>query len=251
MTDLEKERAVAEKIKKLIALASSPNEAEATAAMEKAQELLAKHNLSMERVLKTSEKNFIIHEGLVGDIFAHKRRLGVGVAKLYFCKHFFRTVHVESKRKKNVYTREQHCFAGEAHNVAVAASMFDYLSKTIDRLAKEAADKMEDKKKYWSFQTAFKTACAQRIYERISDKLHEARTPTASSGGNLPALASLYDRSEAEVEEFLASLMSFKNVKTKAQKLHLGGMVAGRQAGDSIGLDSQITAESKSSGLLK
>ncbi len=235
---------IQEKIQKLLALATSPVEAEATAAMEKAQELLAKHNLSMADVLKSgSEKKFVIVEAKVGDIFAHKRRLGQAVGKLYFCKYFFRVIPTQSKRK-NVYNREQHCFAGEQHNADIALMMFNYLSDTIDRLAKEGADKMDDKKKYWSFQTAFKTAASRRLAERIMEKLQAATAPSTSSG-NLPALASLYDRAQSEIDDYLDSMMSFTITKTKKQKYHTGGYVAGHAAGNKIGLDTQVTSAPK------
>jgi len=240
----------AQKIQALLNLATSPNEAEATAAMEKAQELLAKYNLSMADVVKSGEKKFAIMKTKITDVFAHKRRVGVAVGKLYFAKHYFEVVPTQSK-SKNVYNRERHCFAGEQHNADIALMMFEYLIKTIDRLAKEAADRMEDKKKYWSFQTGFKTACAQRVYERMMDKLQTSTAP-ASPGGNLPALANLYNQTQQEVTEFLENeLGGLKSVKNRPQNYDRDGMIAGRKAGDSIGLDAQITSNNKPAGMLE
>lgn len=239
----------AQKIQALLNLAASPNEAEATAAMEKAQELLAKYNLSMADVVKSGEKKFTIVKTKVTDVFAHKRRVGVAVGKVYFAKHYFEVVPTQSKRK-SVYNRERHCFAGEQHNADIALMMFEYVIKTIDRLAKEAADRMEDKKKYWSFQTGFKTACAQRVYERLIEKLQTVTAP-ATPGGNLPALANLYNTTQQEVANFLESeLGGLKTVPNKKQNYNLDGMLAGRKAGDSIGLDAQLTS-SKPTGLLE
>lgn len=242
---MAKKTTIQERIKALIALASSPVEAEATAAMEKAQELLAKHNLSMSEVLAAGEKKFVIVDSAVGDIFAHKRKIGAAVAKLYFCKYFFRVVPKLSK-KGTPYNRECASFAGEQHNADIALMMFNYLVKTIDRLAKEEADKLEDKKKYWSFQTAFKTAAAQRVAVRIMDKIKTSTAPTTTTtttgGSNLPALASLYDRSQKEVSEFLETQIELTTKKPKAQKYDLQGLVAGHAAGDKIGLDTQVTS---------
>lgn len=51
---------IIEKIEKLLALATSPNEFEATRAMEKAAEILKKHNLSMSDILN-NKKEYKLH----------------------------------------------------------------------------------------------------------------------------------------------------------------------------------------------
>src|SRR3990172_1279973 len=239
MTKPKTKMTIQEKIRALIALAASPNENEAAAAMDKVQALLAKHNLSIKDVTDaTSAAKFKITQGKVGDVFAHKRQIGVAVGKMYFCKYFYSVVHVQSKGK-NMYKRERHCFAGEEHNLDIANMMFDYIVATIDRLAKEAADQIEDKKKYWSFMTAFKTAAAHRVADRVMAKIQAVTAPT-TSGGNLPALASLYDRADSEIRAFLESQMSLSPGKTKKQMYDAAALRAGRVAGDSIGLDTQI-----------
>lgn len=48
---------IANKIKKLLALSQSPNEAEAIAASQKAQELLTRHNLSMADLADSSQED--------------------------------------------------------------------------------------------------------------------------------------------------------------------------------------------------
>lgn len=249
MTKPKQKLTIAEKIKALLALATSPNENEAASAMEKAQELLAKHNLSMKDVTSAEAADrFKISHGKVGDVFAHKRQLGHAIGKLYFCKYFYSVVAAESKGG-NVYKREQHCFAGEPHNLDIAVMMFDYLVTTIDRLAKEAADQMEDKKKYWSFQTAFKTAAAHRVATRVMEKIQACTAPTVT-GGKLPALASLYERADSEVSEFLASQLNLQAGKVKKQLYDAAGLRAGRIAGDSIGLDAQIGGGTNTTHLL-
>lgn len=249
MTKPKTKMTIQQKIQALLALATSPNEGEAAAAMDKAQELLAKHNLSMKDVVsEEGASKYKIVQGKVGDVFAHKRTLGVAIAKLYFCKYFYSVVHAESKGG-NTYKREQHCFAGEQHNLDIASIMFDYLVVTIDRLAKEAADQLEDKSKYWGFQTAFKTAAAIRVGNRVMDKIRACTAPT-TPGGNLPALASLYDRSDSEIRAFLESQMSLSVGKTKKQMYDAAGLRAGRVAGDSIGLDTQIGGGKNTTHLL-
>lgn len=53
---------IANKIKKLLALSQSPNEAEAIAASQKAQELLTRHNLSMADLADSSQEDVEQHE---------------------------------------------------------------------------------------------------------------------------------------------------------------------------------------------
>lgn len=250
MTKPKTKLTISEKIKLLLDLAANnSSETEASAAMEKAQDLLAKYNLSIKDVMLEGQfKKYQVVFGKVGDVFAHKRTLGVAIGKMYFCKYFYTVVNTESKGK-NVYKREQHCFAGETHNLEIANMMFDYLAKTIDRLAKGAADQMEDKQRYWSFQTAFKTAASARIAGRIREKLLACTTP-AKPGGNLPALASLYDRADKEISEFLESQMQLTSTPAKKQMYDAAGLQAGRAAGDSIGLDTQIGGTKDATHLL-
>lgn len=245
---------VLEKVKKLVALSKSSNEHEAALALERAQALLAEYNLSIADIEKDeSNPDFIISRSPVQDSMPYRRQVGHNISLLYFCTYFYEAVPAMSKRG-NVYTRDRHCIVGAQHNVVVAQMMFDYLVKAIDRLAREGAAEV-GKEAYWSFQTAFKVACTSRLCARIKERIAQARagtTPTTNKSGGLPALADLYDRTQADIKAFLDKLMGddLKELNPRGGKYDLEGAMAGMIAGDSIGLDTQLTGTKAGAHLL-
>ena len=62
---------IQEKIKKLLALSSSPNEAEAALAMEKAHELLKTYNLSLSQISINEEDD----AGIIEETYMESNRL--------------------------------------------------------------------------------------------------------------------------------------------------------------------------------
>ncbi len=118
---------IIDKVKKLFALAgNNPSESEATLAALKAQELLAKNNISMEEILD-EEPEGVIH----GVVWANNRqwrtRLANIIAPNFKCKNFLRR---EGSKRGIV-------FVGHETDVKVAIQTFDFLFKTGGRLANE------------------------------------------------------------------------------------------------------------------
>jgi hypothetical protein len=240
MTDMDK---LIDKIKKLLALSKSSNEHEAALALEKAQALLAEHNLSMDTVMETASPN----ESKVGEIKTQKRypsrpwlrMLAGAVAHLYFCKAFFRS----EKRGSHKYDR--HYFVGTKANSTVAALMFEYLAATIQRIELEHADRIypDDKKRHSAFRNAFRLACVDRLSERIAQRIEDSKRGKAQSsvGSNLPALANMYTNLQRQNQKYLDETLGRLNIVTvKGRARSNDGTVYGRKAGDEISLDQQI-----------
>jgi len=231
-------QAIIEKIRALMAKANDngATEAESIAFMAKALELLAKHNLE-EKDLKEEEIIWTIEETkykMNADL-SWFSRLAVSVAKMYFCKLICRSGPEE------VYTSRTHyyCFVGKEHNRMMAVSMFDYLMKTMHRLARLNSDNVK-------MQYEFKKGCATRLGVRIFHINHENNKPV-EGGGGLPAL---YNTELALVDQYMSGMNLSKPRNTKLTA-NSSAFYDGMKAGDGISLNKQVNASKGSTLLLK
>src|SRR3954471_20207380 len=104
---------VMDRIAKLLALSSSPNEHEAASAAERAHAMLAEYNLSISDVSSASktEDNFIIDESIMTDSLPWRRTLGTMVAKMYFCSYLYAFEKKYVPSRPNGYIRyDKHSF---------------------------------------------------------------------------------------------------------------------------------------------
>jgi hypothetical protein len=248
MTD-EQKRKVLEKVRKLLALAQSANEYEAEAAAERAQILLAEHNLEMSEVHAT-EGGIEMDDEFMTDSRPWRRQLGTMVAKLYFCGYYYTFKYKESARKCGYFRGDAHVFTGERHNIVVAKLMFQYLNETVERLARDAGNKTTSTQRA-HFITSFRHACANRICYRLYNRYLEANKKgmPGSHGNTLPALANLYQIADQRVQQFWSSTIlkegDMKGSRSlTTDKYDHDGLAAGFKAGDSVGLDAQVGKDS-------
>lgn len=163
------------RIRKLMALAndSGATEAEARLAAEKAQELMTEYNLTT-AALEASG-------GSGGDdakrtdthvqhrqVYKWQRRLMDSLAKLNFCdcQEMWRE---ERSRETTRSIFNGYSLIGRASNVASCTVMFEYLVKTIDRLATDAVDG-DGTRKFTKFAASFREGCADRLMDRLDEK---------------------------------------------------------------------------------
>lgn len=250
MNDSERNRMI-EKIRKVLALSSSPNEAEAMAAASKAQAMLAEYNLTMADVAEKEQNesmDFIQDDETVTDSVPWRRGIASQIAKLYFCTYYYVFRKDAALRSCGYIRRDTHYFVGLPHNVYVAKMMFKYLGDTVERLAAEGTKqyKPSERSKY---QTSFKWACSGRLQARIMKRIEEAKrggTIKTESGTTLPALADLYTKTQNQLSTWLdQNVGEMKETKKKVTQSHMGGVLDGQKAGDSIGLDTQLPGSAK------
>lgn len=255
----DKQKAV-DRVRKLLALSSSPNENEAMAAANKAHAIMAEYNLTQGDLSEAERAatGFVTDNSTRTDSRPWRRSLAVMTAEMFFSKYWFMFDYdrdsPSARARKCKYVRyDIHCFIGEPQNVGVVVSMFQYLDETITRLAREGSRSVSAKGRA-SYQTSFMHACATRVCHRIRQRIDDAKrggVVQSSTGNTLPALASLYERKLAEVGKELATIvpnMKTHNARTKINDVR--GAVDGREAGDKIGLDTQL-GRSRPSGLLQ
>jgi hypothetical protein len=251
----EQRAKIVDKVRKLLALSTSPNENEAASAAEKAQALLAEYNLSVEEIKQDGSR--------VEDIFITKARLrtpsvpwiryiGGACAALYFCKYYYTHDYVYTAQRKCGYIRKDiHSFVGAEHNIAVADMMFEYLIKTVDRLSKEGQKSVHPRERT-SYDTSFKQACSLRLASRIKERIEAAKqgkVKSETTGKNLPALLNVYERTEKALKEHLDKTVKLRKSRKQPIASNSRGVADGRRAGDSIGLDPQV-GNSGPAGLL-
>jgi hypothetical protein len=108
------------KIKKLLALSESPNQHEAQLAAQKAQEMLAAHNLTMETVTSNTDAEQLIDKNECKvPITRFTNRLSGVIADAFDCRAI---LHKRYSRKD-----EKISFYGYKHNPEVAAYTYQYL----------------------------------------------------------------------------------------------------------------------------
>lgn len=117
-----------EKIKKLLALSESSNEHEAELSMLKAQELLAKHKLSLKEVKEFKIINSAIKENISKISFTKakwKAQLARLIADNFGCYLYFKT------RRSHTIT-----FFGREEDIAVCNIVLEYAVDCIDSVVK-------------------------------------------------------------------------------------------------------------------
>lgn len=165
MTEPTRNEALINRIKKLLALSSEENnnnEAEREAALTKAHELLAEHNLQISD-LHDADKDFIgvRSSGLSGGIWL--KQLTFAVAKLYYCESL------------TPVGSDELCFLGTQENTLVAIMMAEYLA---DSIAKEATIRYLASDEH---RDSFCLGAATTIRHRIEFLLAQERQPKPSA----------------------------------------------------------------------
>jgi hypothetical protein len=243
--DSELERKMIERVRNLLALTASPNEHEAALAAERAQAIVAKYNLDMAKIKGKIDGFDDISIDTMDPMRkrAWRRPLAQAVGHLYFCTYFY------------VFycRRDIHSFVGTPANTIVAKLMFTYLAETIERLSVDASMQVSPSERN-RFRQSFAVSCAQRLCQRIRERIDASKTgetPVEGGGSNLPVLASLYDQWKNLTTGFMEQTIGKPRVaKSVMRPSSAAGYRAGVEAADRIGLDQQVTDEAPA-GLLE
>lgn len=250
------EQNVIDKIDKLFKLAAKAGtEHEATAAMNKAQELMEAHNLSeacitegassAKAAKRTDEKH-------AGGLYVYQRNLWQALAELNFCfywnlyerdptrvsRYWARKLGTATAREWG-YTAKvfRHRLVGRAVNVAAALAMAKYIEDTIERITKERleqrnADKAEqyrssygsDVPKGYEDQLWGEWAVKYRegIADTVIDKIYKRRRQIISEQKGQQFTAPTEGRDKAQTGTAL-SLMDIQEQETAANYDFLHG----------------------------
>ncbi len=157
---MSKEKII-EKIQKLLALSNSSNEHEAKLAMENANKMLMKYNLSMKDVrdVQSDILEHVVERS--GRISKWKIVLLQSIAELNFCEVIY--MHRTNQPKDLL-------LVGKDHNIIVSIEVYRYLVQFLDRNVKENTKHIECKN---SYRVGFALAIRQRANQIISERKSE------------------------------------------------------------------------------
>ncbi len=235
------------KVKKLLALGTSPSEAEAASALEKARTLLARYGLSMTDVEAHSPD-------VVEGVLLEKKRLRSWESHLIYIialSTFTQSLHVSRGGISQVL------LIGREINTAAAAELFAYLHLVVLKLGREH-----------SSQVAHLESFKRGVVERIGERLREAAEGTEKSGGpwaantedgrsaktegrkdSAAAAAVTSDRqltvrmaltAERENQDFIAGKYGKTKTKRVGRRVEASSYHKGRAAGEGVSLNRQI-----------
>lgn len=220
-------------IQALMAKARDPSvtEAEAIAYSEKAQELLAKHNIAMADVSGAGAK---VEDDMGGTSLQERwksesrKQLLRAVCRFYMCEAIG-----PGRGGPKIWT-----IVGRPVNVQVALDMTDYLISTTIRLSNQYG---RANRGLGVNVIDFRRGCMARLAERLNEMRREqqAKTPEYQPNGNPGNLPALF-RSEHEIARaWMKQHMNVSFGKTKSIKEGFDA-ANGRAAAEKIGLNTQV-----------
>lgn len=240
---------IIDRIQKLLALATSPNENEAAQAAAKACALLMQYNLSLEDVKSAERKANLIE---LEEIENHRRKvhwkgnLAVTIAKANFCQAW--------------WTGGQITLAGRPHNRAIVKSLYDYLTSTIERLATQALKAQKQNYQMYldqivgtgiapfaqpnwrTWKSSFLVGCASRLCDRIHEQTQSMQTegiPNANVTGL--ACRQAYERELDAIARYKRECgISLRKVSGSRSRVTKDGYSAGQRAANTISLNRQV-----------
>lgn len=222
------------RMKKLLAMTESGNEHEAMAATRKLHIMLAKHNVSIEDLSDTSELN-LSEDAVELSNYPWKCRVGLSIAKLYFCDFYF------SQTRKNY---ADFVFIGTQENRMFAIHIFKMIVKIIEREARNESRKIY-KEVDSRFIVSFWTGACLRICERCKELIQSAKDGTLEDdeGNTLPTLLSTYDQMQINLDVWKSDNLNLKEVSSVIKAKDLNGLAKGKEAGSKVQLTRAIQSK--------
>lgn len=273
---------IIDRIKKLLALGQSPNEAEATQAMRMAQHLMMLHQIQEGEATIASDA--LETENITRKTVAHmktrvkwKGNLYHAIAQTNFCDMYWEDIREingsSTTRSFNVN------LIGTPGNIALVESFYAYLSETITRLAADYIKQQKQLYKTYLKQIegtgipAVKTpswdgekdkfilGCTHRIAARLREKHKEMQeqgleaqqgADTETSALMLPVSALVcreaFQRSQSAIAAYKRQV-GLRLTTTKSRAFAVNDAYrAGARAGDNVSLNRQVSGASAGSG---
>lgn len=220
------DEAILNKIRKILALGQSPNEAEAASAITKAHALLKQYNLSISDVTSTSTP--VNAEGItLCDYFSTKDDHGWKVVLLskIATSHYCSVLQLPLTSGGSSFK-----LVGKEHNIYIAKILADYLFEVVIRLTKAVSTKYRD---------SYRNGVVDRLAERLDQiKIQD------NEGSDSKALVVC---EKALILNYMASLGYKKNENTVHNPIDKG-YVMGYEAGGMISLNQQISGSKTPQG---
>lgn len=215
-----------EKIKKLIALASSPNEHEAALAMKKASELLAKYNLTMAAIDQTNENNIptisLIEKNMGNRVPKWIQVIYASIPKIFDCYSLIR---------KYWDGTQTYMIFGQKEDIQMTQHFCNYFIKIIMQTGKQMTSKTKNRNDFIYGMTI-------TVIHRLQDMYIQMATQQS--------MALVLANKKKFVNDFINE--NFKNTKPKnitKKTVSRSAYMAGVKAGESIPLHNPVEYHKK------
>ena len=225
---------ILDKVKKLLALANSENEHEASQAASMAQRLLQRYDLCIEDVSEITEEDTQIHEetaAVSGRMSSWRTYLLQGVAYAFQCRTLVYTG----------YRRTRLVLVGSKGTTTAARETFEYLSSSIDKLTKKNAYGRGKR-----FTHGYRQGLVMRISERLRAmaKQNEVEVQReATEAGTALVLCK-----QQALKEYMGQFKGqYKGTSTQTDYC---GYNAGFTDGNNVSLNKQLDKDGSGGGYL-
>lgn len=163
------DKKVVDRLRSLLALARDErgNEHVANLAMERAQELMRRHNLTMATIEASGGKSEARTKGRTERplMFKWQQHLISAIARVNFC-HFSIT-HKTTRGNERIAGGYE--VIGRVSNVVAVNNMFDYLTETLARLVRQECG-TSSSDQFTRFAHSFRLGCVDRLAERLTER---------------------------------------------------------------------------------
>jgi len=220
-TDATEIDRVLERIRKLLALAGSPNQHEAEIAMRKAHELMLRHNIEAARA--QAERDFEVRH--LGDPAKRRSRVETDIMILLAESFFVKVIRLPVYLPKTGTRGSVHEISGTRPNVEMAAHVYAFLLATAERLWRENRGdaRVRSGRDRLSYQSG--------VVRGFREKLGVERTELRGTG--------LVWRGDAKLDDFYRA--RHPRITTRRQSIRLDGAhAAGREAGRTVVLHRPV-----------
>lgn len=234
---------IIERVQKLLKLAgNNTNENEALAALEKAQAILAEHNLTMAEIgdLPEAESEDQKRQTLDTETNMperYNRWIWNAVGKANGC--YVVSCRPNPKKYRTVYT-----MVGRRVNTIVATQMALYLCQTMKRLCNQAAK--DAGRTDFNWKNAYLIGMATRLCQRIAEM--RTKQEQQATGNALVVWSAEEDKLNRAFAE--AAFPGIRSIKKSSVKYNGAAMAKGGADANNVSLVQQVGASTRSANQL-
>jgi hypothetical protein len=215
---------IIEKIKKLLALASSSNEHEAALAASHAQRLLAEHNLAMTDIEAAHKphKADKMETSVSKSLPKWVRSLSAGVSTAFDCQ----AIHHPATGKMT--------FIGVGADVQIAAYTFTYLDRTVRKLCRTYMKQYVGSTIANRHRELMRHSYYLGAVSTINDRLREQRAQTPVTTGALVPLK------EGLIRQAMKEIGNIRNMYSRRSYINTDAFTRGQTDGGQVGINKGI-----------
>ena len=217
------ESKIKERIKKLLSLSESPNEAEAASALAKAKLLLSRYGLNTSEL--TGNKSGEVNETVI----QHGESLAPWEEKLLKC--IIRATYTEIL-KITEEDKLRLVIIGQESNVISAELLFDYLKNAVEQRADLFSESIDDLESF----------CIGMV-ESISQKFEKRAEKEIKSAGSRELVSTAERKSKRENLDYIQNVYGQPEESDNWYGVDSNSFGLGKAVGRKISINSQIESE--------